>query len=145
VPAQVDRPQWLVHLDDDSLALLEQERWAAPLTDELRQALLEILRTRFGAIEARSLEPGAPSWRIRLDVSRFETRPYQTRIDATWSLQSTASRTPALRCASSLQESASGGMPALAQAHRRAVGRLASAIGSRLVALQRGEPGRCPD
>jgi uncharacterized lipoprotein YmbA len=43
VPAQVDQPQWLVRLPDDSLALLEQERWAAPLQDELRQALLEEL------------------------------------------------------------------------------------------------------
>jgi len=34
-------------------------------------------------------------------------------------------------------------MPALAQAHRRAVMRLGDAIGEQLIALQRGEPGRC--
>src|SRR6476620_9662208 len=43
VPAQVDQPQWLVQLGDDSMAVLEQERWASPLRDELREALLEDL------------------------------------------------------------------------------------------------------
>src|ERR1700716_3168965 len=36
VPAQVDQPQWLVQLGDDSMALLEQERWASPLRDEFQ-------------------------------------------------------------------------------------------------------------
>jgi uncharacterized lipoprotein YmbA len=48
LPAQVDQPQWLVRLPDESLASLEQERWASPLADELRQALLEQLAARFG-------------------------------------------------------------------------------------------------
>src|SRR6476620_1597845 len=36
MPAQVDQPQWLVQVGD-SVALLEQERWASPLRDEFRQ------------------------------------------------------------------------------------------------------------
>ena len=59
VPAQVDQPQWLVRLPDDSLAVLEQERWASPLRDELREALLEQLAAGYGAVEARSAVAGS--------------------------------------------------------------------------------------
>src|SRR5664279_1935015 len=46
LPTQVDQPQWLVRLPDGSLAVLEQERWASSLRDELRDALLETLIVR---------------------------------------------------------------------------------------------------
>src|SRR6187551_2649502 len=54
LPAQVDQPQWLVQLGDESMAVLEQERWASPLRDELEQALLEELIVGQGAIDART-------------------------------------------------------------------------------------------
>src|SRR5436309_2906138 len=34
VPAGVDQPQWVVTTVDGSLAVLEQERWIAPLGEE---------------------------------------------------------------------------------------------------------------
>ncbi len=57
VPAQVDQPQWLVQLPQGSAALLEQERWASPLRDEFRQALLEELIVGQGVVDART-QPG---------------------------------------------------------------------------------------
>ncbi|CAM5542701.1 PqiC family protein [Rhodanobacter lindaniclasticus] len=39
VPAQVDRPQLVVRQGGQSVALLEGERWIAPLADEVRGAL----------------------------------------------------------------------------------------------------------
>lgn len=59
VPAAVDQPQWLVRLPDDTLRLLEDERWAAPLRDELRAALVQGLVARWGAADAggRPFEP----------------------------------------------------------------------------------------
>lgn len=143
VPAQVDQPQWLIRLPDGTLALLEQERWAGPLPDELHRALLEILTQRFGAVEMRSAAPGMSLWRIRVDVTRFETMPGEARLEATWTVTPRTADTPALRCTSYLRESAGAGMPALAEAHRRAVARLGDAIGEQLLALQRGESGRC--
>src|SRR5215203_1903936 len=74
VPAQVDQPQWLVRLGDDSMAVLEQERWASPLRDEFQQALLEELIVGQGAIDARTQPPtaGPASSRVAIDVRRFE-------------------------------------------------------------------------
>jgi hypothetical protein len=144
VPAQVDQPQWLVRMPDESLALLEQERWASPLRDEFRLALREILVRRFGAIEIRAAAGDTPVWRIRVDVTRFESLPGEARIDATYTVTPSAPPTGGLRCAVFLREPAGAGMPALAEAHRRAVARLGEAIGQALLALQRDPKAGCP-
>lgn len=143
VPAQVDQPQWLVRLPDDSLALLEQERWAGPLQDELRQALLEELGGRYGIVEAA---PGAASpWRVRLDVRRFESVPgREARIEGSWLLSSSDARRAGLRCDWRFTEAAGAGMPALAAAHRRAVVRLAGALGESLRNSGMSETAACP-
>ena len=144
VPAQVDQPQWLVRLPDDTLALLEQERWASPLRDEIHQVLAEILTRRFGAVETRAVGPDAPFWRVRVAVTRFESMPGEARLAATWQLTARRPESPALRCLSEWREPAAGGMAALAEAHRRALAHLGDAIGEQLLALQRGEQGSCP-
>jgi hypothetical protein len=142
IPAQVDQPQWLVRLPDDSLAILEQERWSSPLQDELRQALLEELG-RFGMVEA-AVGASVP-WRIRIELRRFESVPgREARIEGSWLLSAGDGRRPGLRCDWRYAESAGPGMPALANAHRRAVVRLAGALGESLGKLGRGETAACP-
>jgi uncharacterized protein len=146
VPAQVDQPQWLVRLPDDTLALLEQDRWAGPLRDELRSALMEVLAARWGAVDARTAgqSPGVPVWQVTVDVSRFESAPgREARLDTRWSATTGQPGTPSAACGSSLREPVADGMPALAQGHRRAVARLADDIGRQLQAMQRGESARC--
>ena len=144
IPAQVDQPQWLVRLPDDSLALLEQERWAAPLQDELRMALLEALGGRFGMVEATT--GSASPWRIRLDLRRFDSVPgREARIEGSWLLGRSEARQPGFRCDWRFAEpAAAGGIPALAAAHRRAVLRLAGALGESLQKLNQGETPTCP-
>jgi hypothetical protein len=146
VPAYADQPQWVLRAADDSLIVLEQERWAAPLREELRSALIEQLVARWGAADARTLARAAETtWQVRVDVQRFEAIPgREARIDSLWSLASSARAVVVLSCRSSIRESApDGGVPGLAAAHRRAVARLADEIGPRLQALQRGEPAAC--
>jgi len=146
VPAYADQPQWVLRAADDSLIVLEQERWAAPLREELRSALTERLVARWGAVDARTLaRAAATTWQVRVDVRRFESIPgREARVDSVWSLASSARAAVTLSCRSSIRESASdGGVPPLAAAHRRAVARLADEIGQRLQTLQRGEPAAC--
>lgn len=145
LPAQVDQPQWLVRLPDDSLAVLEQERWASPLADEFRQALLEELAARYGAVEGRAAAPGAtPVLRVGVELRRFDSIPgREARIEAVWTIAS-GSAAPALRCQGLLREAAPTGMSALAAAHRRLVVRLADAIGDGLVAVRGSTSATCP-
>ena len=147
VPPQVDQPQWVVRLADDSLAVLEQERWASALPDEFRAALLEELIVGHGAIDARTQPaPATPPWRIAIDVRRFDSVPgREARIEGSWLIQgSGASRAAASRCEWLLREPASGSMNALAAAHRRAIARLADAVALVLARLARGETPACP-
>src|SRR6187402_1549399 len=143
LPAQVDQPQWLVRLPDDSLASLEQERWASPLRDELRQALLEQLGARFGVVEGRSVVPQAAApVRVALELRRFDSVPgREARIEAGWTVSGTAA---SLRCSMLVRETAPGAMSELAPAHRRAVARLAGAIGASLVAVPPATAPTCP-
>ena len=144
VPAQVDQAQWLVQLGDESMAVLEQERWASPLRDELQQALLEELIVGQGAIDARTLPaPGAVA-RVAIDVRRFDSLPgREARMQGSWTITGSDARS-ASRCEWLIREPAPGSFPALAAAHRRAVVRLGAAIGQSLARLQRGEAAACP-
>jgi uncharacterized lipoprotein YmbA len=144
IPVAVDQPQWLLRMPDDTLTLLEQERWASPLRDEFRQALMEILRHRYGAVDVRAIGSGATPWRLHVTITRFELQPGEAWLESVWSLGQRNAETPALRCRSSFTETSVGGMPALAQAQRRAVEKLGDAIGEQLLALNNGQAGRCP-
>jgi len=144
IPVAVDQPQWLLRLPDDTLTLLEQERWASPLRDEFRHALIDILSNRYGALDVRSGGSGAVVWRVYVGITRFELQPGEAWLESTWSLGPRNVETPVLRCKSSFRETSGGGNAALAQAQRRTVAKLGEAIGDQLLMLVRGEPGRCP-
>ncbi|MEO7055234.1 MAG: PqiC family protein [Caldimonas sp.] len=143
LPAQVDRPQWLVRLPDGSLALLEQDRWASPLGDEMRQALLETLSARYGIAEARNA-PGTTPLRVALDVRRFDSVPGQEAlIEGSWTIVSGEGGKSSKRCEWSYREPAAPGLQPLAAAHRRAWAKLGDAIGAGLVQASRHETVGC--
>nr|HET7860400.1 PqiC family protein [Caldimonas sp.] len=146
MPVQVDQPQWVVRLPDDSVAVLEQERWTTALRDEFQAALLEELIVGHGMIDARTQPaPGTPPWRIAVDVRRFDSLPgREARIEGSWTIQASGGRGAASRCEWLLREPAPGPLAALAPAHRRAIARLADAIAAALARASRGEPAACP-
>lgn len=146
VPEQVDHAQWVVRQPDESLLILEQDRWAAPLQDEIRGALVERLNDQWGAVDVRAVALPQPSiWRIRVDVQRFESIPAkEARIESTWSVSSTQRGGVTLVCRSVSREDANGGdISSLAAAHRKAVMKLADEIGLRLKAMQTGSSANC--
>ncbi len=173
VPAALDQPQWLVRQPDDSLRLLEQDRWAGPLGEEFRGALRESLRRRWAATDALPSAGSGPAWRVTVDVLRLDARPgVDSLLEARWvvqapqapqaSLPAIPSATApgpgsALRlapadviaassaaCSTRLREPVQGDGPAaLAAAHRRAVARLADDIGRQLQAMAGGAGAAC--
>ena len=147
VPAGVDRPQWVVRAPDGTLAVLENERWIAPLADDLRAALAERLARPLGP-EGAAAPAGRSRWRIALDVRRFESEPARSaRLDAGWTVTvpgSGAGRDPAAVCSASFEQPvARPGYLALADAHRQALDRLAGAVAATVSALDRGQPATC--
>jgi uncharacterized lipoprotein YmbA len=154
VPAAVDQPQWLVRRPDDTLQALEQDRWASPLRDELRAAIRAGLAARWGTIDgtlpdaasAGAGQPSVPTWRLNLEVLRFDARSVNgSVIEARWSLLPPSSNASAVSCRSLISESADGaGTVPLAAAHRRAVSRLTDDIGRQLQAMASGAAAPCP-
>lgn len=142
VPAQVDQPQFVLRRADGSLAVLEQDRWQAPLQDQLQDALAEQLAARLGPT-GRAPAAGRADWRITLDVQRFDSTPSQATWVARWRVQSAA--LPAgLSCTVHLEQAVTGGMPALAAAHRRNVQQLADGLAPVLKDLDAGLKPGCP-
>ncbi|MEO8122849.1 MAG: PqiC family protein [Burkholderiales bacterium] len=142
VPAQVDQPQWVVRTGNGSLAVLEQERWIAPLGDEIRGAVVERLTNWFGPPRAGAAANGAPSWRIRIDVQRFDLIPnQQARLEVDWSVRS---ERVAVSCRASVSHPVTGlDYIGLARAQQQAVAQLADAIGAALQAASKGQAIAC--
>lgn len=140
VPPGVDQPQWVVRAVDGSYVGLEQERWLAPLGEELRSALELLLTQSVGTPAAAA----TPAWRIRVDVLSFETVPgRESRLIASWSITEDGKAT-ALRCQGEFIELVtSQGNLAVGAAHRAAVARLGESIAAGLKALAAGRSTGC--
>ena len=125
VPVQVDRPQMVLLTGDGTLAVVERERWIAPLGDELRAALEQDLQ--------RALGPPAGAdevlWAVDVEVQRFESAlGAEARLEARWTVRPVRAASDGPACRLRVARPAPGDVPALAAAHRAALGRLAEAI-----------------
>jgi uncharacterized protein len=144
IPAQVDQPQWVVRTADDNLAVLEQQRWIAPLADEFCAVVTAQISQIVGPPLPKPVVAAGDSWRVRLDVQRFDSAPGRyARIDATWTISSSAEGAAALTCRGVFTEAVGPGFPALATGHQKAVGRLAVTIGEELRGLAAGKRVGC--
>ena len=125
LPESVDRPQLVVRLAPNRVAILDQHRWAEPLGSAISRAIAADLSTLLGgarvSAEAQHAAAGAQV-RVLVDVQRFESVPGQgVTIEALWSVRRTAEAEPQ-RGHSLLSESVSGpDYEALAAAHARAL------------------------
>jgi uncharacterized protein len=145
VPAQVDQPPLVVRQGEQGVAVLQGERWIAPLGDEVRGALSADLARDFNAQDVSGLPTGSkPVVRIKLDVRRFDSMPGSyALIDAAWSVRPLKGGDP-LACTSRISEPVGTGFDALVQGHQRAIARLAGQIGAAAGALVAGNRPVCP-
>ncbi len=137
LPTAVQQPALLVRLSDGSLSLLEQERWVAPLGDELRILLIEALATLPGAA-ASAASPNA-AWRLSLEVTRFDSVLGQmAALEARWSLRRASDGLASATCATRLEHSVGPGAAALVAGHQRAAAALAQAVVASIPSLTQG-------
>lgn len=142
VPAQVDQPQWVVRTPDGRLAVLEQERWIAPLGEEIRDAVTENLTRAFGPPRTASSAQGAAPWRVRIEVRRFDLLPdREARLAADWSVRGEGVDAT---CHFDLSSPVSGlDYLGLARAQQEAMSQLAGAIGAALGKAGKGQAIAC--
>lgn len=143
VPAQADQPQWVLRVADGSVVMLEQERWIAPLADEIHAALVDRLTKSLGPPAAGPAAAGsATSWRMTVDVRRFElVADREARLEADWWIRHGDTN---VGCHSAfVQQPSAPGYAALAAAQQRAVGQLADAMSAALEELIKARPTGC--
>lgn len=147
IPAQVDQPQLVVREGGQGVALLNGERWIAPLGDEVRGALSADLARELHGQDVSGL-PGndKPLLRIKLDLRRFDSQPGSyALIEGTWSVrQLHGAHADMLACTSRVSVAVGPGYAALVEGHQRAIGQLAAQIASAARALGNGQVAACP-
>lgn len=130
IPAQVDQPQLVVRQGEGGVAMVDGERWAAPLSDELHAALSIEMAQRLGTqnITGLTRPVDKPMLRVKLEVRRFDSVPGQyVLIDADWSLGVADDQNNArLLCHSRLYEPVRQGYADLVRGHQRAIATLAT-------------------
>ena len=131
VPAEVDRPEFVVQSAPNRVDIDEFNRWDAPLNDAVAQAVAGDLVKLLGTPDVAS-SPMAnfdPAYRVTIDVQRFESVPGQTALlDALWTVRrTTGGETHSGR--TTAPETVQGdSFDALAAAHSRALARLSGDI-----------------
>jgi len=141
LPELVDRPQLVVRVAANRVAILESQRWAEPLKSEIPRVVAEDLGRLLGPGRVSSYlqhAAAAPDCRVLLDIERFEAFPGDAvSVEAVWSLRRVSgggSRTGRTQ----VREPVRGeGYDALVAAYSRAL----LAVSADLAAAIRGEGG----
>jgi uncharacterized lipoprotein YmbA len=145
IPAQVDRPELVVRQRDGQIALLENEHWIAPLTDELRSALSIELARRLSVADAHDpvRDPGPMT--VHIEIERFESAPGDyTLVEAFWRLRTSSIQDDVLACRSQAYERVPDGYSALVGAQQHAIASIADEIATAALRTIREHIAVCP-
>jgi uncharacterized protein len=143
VPAIVDRPQIVVRVGTNQVAIDEFNRWASPLKNEIARVVAENLASMLGASNVTLFPQSTAvvaSYRVVIDVLRFESAPGEAAtLDAVWVTRSTKGDR-ALTGRTTLHESPQdAGYAALVAAHSSLLVQLSSEIAAAIRTMEEAE------
>lgn len=132
ISAELDQPQMVVRQGQSGVAVLDGERWASPLGDEVRGALSAQLATRLNTQDIAGLpqQPHDPVLLVKVQIRRIDAWPGErVQLVADWEL-AFANDPRQIRMSGSgcFDEAAVAGYPQLTSAYQRAVQALAVRI-----------------
>lgn len=144
IPAAVDRPQMVVSMGANQVALDEFNRWAAPLASNISRVvavnLVALLGTPHVTLFPEMLSAGA-DFRVAIEVQRFDSIPGESAVlDAVWIVRRSTngkSDTGRTTVREAVQEKSFDGLVA---AHSRAIARLSQDVAASVRTLERGSP-----
>jgi uncharacterized protein len=125
VPELVDRPQIVTRVGVNEVRVNEFARWAEPLKSDMARTVAADLTQLLGTDQVTVFDSGefaAPTWRVRVDVMRFESEPsVAVFVDALWAVQPPGKEAP-VAGRSTVREAVTGpGYEPLVAAHDRAL------------------------
>jgi uncharacterized lipoprotein YmbA len=130
VPAAVARSQLVVQVNATQVNVLEDDRWASPLADEIRNAMLAAVTRQSGAVDVHGMAraDNVAVYDVSVEVQRFETWPgSHVLIDVVWTVRPSNSQ-ETMTCQSVVSRSVSAGYDAIVDGHRQALQRIATQI-----------------
>jgi uncharacterized lipoprotein YmbA len=136
VPPQLNRSELTVRTGAAETTLLENERWASPVKDEIKEVVRLELQRRLGA--AIGLPPRVTKLTIDIDVQRLEAEfGRYALLEASWSasLSGTGQAPRGARgtsCAFRAHENIPSGYAAMVGGYQREIAALADAIAAGL-------------
>ncbi|MEA1674992.1 PqiC family protein [Nitrospirillum sp. BR 11163] len=150
VPERLNRTQLVLTDAGGRLDVRDDDRWAAPVADEMRLALANALWQRLRAIDVYQapVAPapnGPPQYRLALRVERFDATPGGTAVvDGSWTMRRLP-QGPASTCRGGFSLPVAAGTPdAAAAALSNGAAQLAAAVADSLGRLDQVAPGATP-
>jgi hypothetical protein len=138
VPDGVDRPQMVLRLDDNRVAIDDNHHWVEPLKNAIPRVLSDALARELDTPRVMTSRQSSAldiDYRVAVDVQHFESSTSEVSEDVIWTIRSPRAKTPRLG-RSVVRESASGGYEGIAAAHSRALERVAHDIAEAIRAMQ---------
>ena len=139
-PPALDRTELMVRTGPGEVTLLENERWASPVTDELKDATRLELQRRLG--RASGLPPAFTKLTLDIDVQRFESELGRHALLAgSWSATLSATSQPSVpartaTCTFHADQKINAGYAGIVEGYQREIAALAEVI---VAALTRQE------
>jgi uncharacterized lipoprotein YmbA len=146
-PPQLNRSELMVRTGPSEVMLLENERWASPLKDEIRDAVRLELQRSFSRMSG--LPAASTKLTLDIDVHRFEAEVGQhVLLEASWSAALSAPRQPSsgtrvATCTFQADEKIHGGYAGVAEGYQREIAALAEAIAGVLMSPADGTDASC--
>ena len=141
-PPQLNRAGLMVRTGPAEMTLLENERWASPVNDEIKDALRVELQRRLGRMAG--LRPASTKLVLDMDVQHFEAElGRHALLEASWSatLSATGQRSNGPRtttCTFKAEENIHPGYAGMVEGYQRAIAALADAIVAVLTSAESG-------
>jgi uncharacterized lipoprotein YmbA len=146
-PPQLNRSELMVRTGPTEVTLLENERWASPVNDELKDAVRLELQRRMGRITG--LRPAYTKLTLDLDVQHLEAELGQyALLEVSWSATFSAAGqrsigARAITCTFQADEKIHTGYAEIVEGYQREVAALADAIVAVLTSPASGTDALC--
>jgi uncharacterized lipoprotein YmbA len=137
VPAEVDRPQWVLSTGANEVRIDDFNRWASPLQDAIARVTAENLATLLATprVSAFPQMVAETDYRVTIEVQRFESRLGDSiTFDAVWMLRRSKDGNAELRRTTVRESALRNSYSELAAAHSRALLRLSTDIAKEISA-----------
>jgi len=145
LPTQDSRSEMIVRHGNGELVLLDNERWASPLADQIRDAVRIELQREFNGSPAFGSEQGPI--RVLIDVQRMDAElDRYTVLEATWTgelASSSPGKAGSQTCTFRSYEPIGPGYDGIVQGYQRQVQALAAAIGAEIISSLATGHGGC--